>query len=65
MNELRHEKTNNAVSEHVQHKPACSLIRRLDARDFEKRDCPICASKTKALISFAVTAKLVCAFVFA
>ena len=27
--------------------------------------CTICVAKTKALISFAVTAKLICAFVFA
>ena len=30
-----------------------------------KRNCTICVAKTKALISFAVTAKLICAFVFA
>ena len=30
-----------------------------------KRYCTICAAKTKALISFAVSAKPVCAFVFA
>ena len=29
-----------------------------------KKDCTIRAAKTKAMISFAVTAKLVCAFVF-
>ena len=28
-------------------------------------DCTICVAKTKALISFAVTAKLICVFVFA
>ena len=28
-------------------------------------DCTIFVAKTKALISFAVTAKLICAFVFA
>ena len=28
-------------------------------------DCTIYAAKTKALISFAVTAKLICVFVFA
>ena len=28
-------------------------------------DCTISIAKTKALISFAVTAKLICAFVFA
>ena len=29
------------------------------------RDCTICLAKTKELISFAVTAKLICVFVFA
>ena len=29
------------------------------------RDCTIYVAKTKALISFAVTAKLICVFVFA
>ena len=28
-------------------------------------DCTICVAKTKALISFAVTEKLICVFVFA
>ena len=28
-------------------------------------DCTICVAKTKALISFAITAKLICVFVFA
>ena len=31
----------------------------------KKRDCTIHVAKTKALISFAVTAKLICVFVFA
>ena len=31
----------------------------------KKRDCTIYVAKTKALISFAVTAKLICVFVFA
>ena len=30
-----------------------------------KRDCTVCIAKTKALISFAVTAQLICGFVFA
>ena len=41
---------------------------RLEAFDFglkKKRDCTIRVAKTKALIRFMVTAKLVCAFVFA
>ena len=40
----------------------------LEARNFvfrNKRDCIIYVAKTKALISFAVTAKLICVFVFA
>ena len=32
---------------------------------FKKKNCTICASKTKALISCAVTAQLICGFVFA
>ena len=42
--------------------------RRLEARNFGfkyKTDCTIQVAKTKALISFAVTAKLICTFVFA
>ena len=31
----------------------------------KKMECTICVAKTKALISCAVTAQLVCAFVFA
>ena len=40
----------------------------LEARNFgyrKKRDCTIRVVKTKALISFPVTAKLICVFVFA
>ena len=45
-----------------------SLRRRLETRNFgfrKKRDCTIYVGNTKALISFAVTAKLICVFVFA
>ena len=41
---------------------------RLEAGNFgytSKKDYTICVAKTKALISFTVTAKLICAFVFA
>ena len=41
---------------------------RLEALNFgfkNKRKCTIRVAKTKALISFAVTAKLICVFVFA
>ena len=52
-------KTNNVVSEQVQHK--------LEISDLSRRGkfCTIQVAKTKALISFAVTAKLICVFVFA
>ena len=41
--------------------------RRLEVLNFrfKKSDCSICEAKTKALISCAVTAQLICAFVFA
>ena len=45
-----------------------SLRKRLEDWNFgfkKKRNCTIRVAKTKALISFAVTAKLICAFVFA
>ena len=45
-----------------------SYRRCLEARNFgfsKKRDCTIRVAKTKALISFAVTAKLICVFVVA
>ena len=41
---------------------------KLETRNFrikQKRDCTIRVAKTKALISCAVTAPLICAFVFA
>ena len=69
--EPRHEKTNNEVSEQVRHKPR-ALYKHgrwlLEAGNFrfrKKRNSAICVAKTKALISFAVTAKLICGFVFA
>ena len=46
----------------------CSHRKRLEAWNLgfrKKRDCTIRVAKTKALISFAVTAKLICVFVFA
>ena len=46
----------------------CSHRRWLEARNFGFRkwgNCTIRVAKTKALISFAVTANLICAFVFA
>ena len=55
------------VSDQVRHKQASYRIR-LDARDFgyrKKMDCTVCVAKTKVLISCAVTAQLICAFVFA
>ena len=45
----------------------CSQRRRLEASNFglkQKRHCTIHEVKTKALISCAVTAQLICVFVF-
>ena len=41
------------------------ISRDLDFGFGKKRDCTIRVAKTKALISFADTAKLICIFVFA
>ena len=46
----------------------CSHRRWIEARNFGfrlQRDCTIRVAKTKALISFAFAAKLICVFVFA
>ena len=62
-NEPPHEKS-NMFFEHVLHKHK----RWLEAGNFAFRkwkNCTILVAKTKALISFAVTAKLICVFVFA
>ena len=57
------------VSDQVRHKPGCARhLRWLEARNFgfrKWRDCSIHIAKTKALISFPVTVKLICVFVFA
>ena len=67
--EPHHEKTNNVDSKLVRHKSSCSKHSRwLEAGNFGFRkqiNCTIRVAKTKVLISFAVTAKLICAFVFA
>ena len=56
-------KTNNVVSEQVRHKPTCTVTEK--SFGFKKnRKCTIRVAKTKALISFTVTAKLICVFVF-
>ena len=63
------EKTNKVGSDQVQHKPSCTVTedgKRLEILDLESRRTVLClVAKTKALISFAVTTKLICAFVFA
>ena len=68
-NEPHHEKTNNVVSEQVRHKLSCADTgdgQRLENFGIrKKRTCTIREAKTKTLISFAATAKLICAFVFA
>ena len=67
--EPSHEKTNNAgLRPGPTQTSLYSHRSRRKASDFrfkKKKDCSACVAKTKALISFAVTSKLVCAFVFA
>ena len=56
------------VSDQVPHKPGCTVRKWLVTRNFvsrKQRDCTIRVAKTKALISFAVTAKLIYVYVFA
>ena len=58
------------VSCQVRHKPGCTATedgQRLEISDLGsyERDCTIYVAKSKALISFAVTAKVICVFVFA
>ena len=70
LSEPSHEKTNNLGFRLglTQTSGLYSHRSRLESRHFglkKKRNCSICLAKTKALISFAVTAKLICAFVFA
>ena len=61
-----HEKTNNLGSDRVRHKPGCTVTEAGNFGFRKKRNyCTIGVAKTKALISFAVTAKPICAFVFA
>ena len=58
------------VSNQVRHKPGCSATEDgqwLEISDLENRGIhcsTICVTKTKMLISCAVTAQLICAFVF-
>ena len=59
----RHEKTNNMVSEQVRQKPSCTS--KEDGYRAGNRNSTIHVAKTKALICFAVSAKLICAFGFA
>ena len=61
------------IFDQARHKPGCTSADglRLEISDLESRgivqyrDCTIYVVKTKALISFAVTAKMIWAFVFA
>ena len=68
-NESSCEKTNNVVFEQVRHKLSCTSTEQcqmLEILDIGRRGIVlISVAKTKALISFAVTAKLICAFGFA
>ena len=53
------------VFEQVWHKPHCTVLK-LEISDLRRRGvCTVHVVKTKAQISSAVTAKLICAFVFA
>ena len=63
-NEPPREKTNNVVSKQVRHKPGCTVTE-AGWKLKKKRKYTIRVAKTKAMISFAVTAKLICVFVFA
>ena len=62
------ENRSSGFSDQVPHKTGLySHRRRLETWNFgfrKQRDCTIQLAKTKALISFAVTAKLICVFVF-
>ena len=52
----------------VQHKPGCAGTEdgeRIEILYLGRRDCTSCVAKTKALISLAVTAKVISASVFA
>ena len=64
-----HEKTNNLGFRPGPTQTGLYKLRKeLEALNFgfkKKRNCTIRVAKTKALISFAVTAKLICVFVFA
>ena len=56
------------VSNQVRHKPGCTTTEdgyRLESSDLESRGIVLSTAKTKALISFVATAKLICVFVFA
>ena len=64
--ETCHGKTSNVVSEQGDTNQAVQAQKKTSDFGFKKkRNCIICIVKTKVLISFAVTAKLVCAFVYA
>ena len=63
IHEQHHEQTINAVFEQVRDKPACTST--VDGKILKVEEMYFLIEKTKALISFAVTAKLICAFVSA
>ena len=61
------EKTKNLATNQVRHKPTYTVTDAGEALSFgfkKKRYCTICVVKTKALISCAVTAQMMYAFVF-
>ena len=56
------------VSEQVRHRPVCTVTEdeeKLEILDVRRRGFTICVVNTKTLISCAVTAQLICIFIFA
>ena len=59
------DKTKTLGSDQVRHTPGTQKkARSLKFRIKKKRNCTIRVAKTKALISSAITTKLICVFVF-
>ena len=53
------------VSDHVQHSPVCTVTEDDKRLDIQEWGWTSHVTKTKALISYEVTAQLICAVVFA
>ena len=62
------EKTNNVVSDHVQHKPGCTVTEdgsRLEILDLESRGIVLSMQQKKGAEQLRSYVKLICAFGFA